>query len=203
MIGSDREDLVAEPLKIIFWPDPRLKRLSQPVKIFDEKLRELAAAMLELMRAEKGVGLAAPQVGRNFRLFVMNATGEPGDDRIYVNPELFDADGEETGEEGCLSLPEIRIDVVRSKTLRIAAYGLDGKPFEQTATGFPARVWQHEFDHLNGTLLVDRMGPVARMANRWLLKNLEERYEKEHPTPPPPPPPTAPKRRTASRKSRK
>jgi len=203
MIGSDREILMAEPLKIIFWPDPRLKRASQPVKGFDIKLRELVSAMLELMRAEKGVGLAAPQVGRNIRLFVMNATGEPGDDRVYVNPSLFDPEGEETGEEGCLSLPEIRIDVVRSKTLRITAFDLEGKPFEQTATGFPARVWQHEVDHLNGTLLVDRMGPVARMANRKLLKNLEERYEKEHTTPPAPPPPVPPKRRVAPRKSRK
>lgn len=190
---------MTEPLKIIFWPDPRLKRISQPVKVFDHSLRELASAMFELMRAEKGVGLAAPQVGRNIRLFVMNATGAPGDDRVYVNPTLFDPEGEETGEEGCLSLPDIRADILRNKAMRITAHDLDGKPFEQIESGFPARVWQHEFDHLNGTLLIDRMGAVAKMTHRRTLKNLEEQYEKEHPTPPPP----APKRTGAPRKPRK
>ena len=155
------------------------------------KLRELSARMFELMRENKGVGLAAPQVGRNIRMFVMNATGEPGADKVYVNPTLFDAQGEEEAEEGCLSLPEIRIDVLRNKTMRITAFDLEGKPFEQTESGFPARVWQHEFDHLNGIMLVDRMGPVAKMANRKILKGLEDQYEKDHPKETP----TAPKRK--------
>ncbi len=168
-------------LKIILWPDPRLKKVSRPIETFDQNLSTLAARMFELMRENKGVGLAAPQVGLNIRLFVMNATGEPGQDRVYINPELSDADGEEEGEEGCLSLPEIRIQVLRSRTLRMRARDLEGKAFEELQSGFPARVWQHEVDHLNGTMLVDRMSPVTRMANRRLLKDLEERYELEHP----------------------
>lgn len=169
-----------EDLKIILYPDPRLKKVSQRVETFDASLKELAARMFELMREAKGVGLAAPQVGVNLRLFVMNPTGEPQDDRVYVNPVLSDGEGEEEAEEGCLSLPDIHTNVVRFKQLKMAAQDLDGKPIEEAANGFVPRVWQHEFDHLNGTLLTDRMGPVARMANRKRLKELEEQYADGH-----------------------
>jgi peptide deformylase len=177
-----------QDLKIILYPDPRLKKVSRPVETFDERLRLLATRMLELMREAKGVGLAAPQVGENLRLFVMNATQQPGDDRVYVNPVLSDGDGEEESEEGCLSLPGIHVNVVRSKQVRMQAQDLDGKPFEEVATGFVPRVWQHETDHLNGTLLTDRMGPVARMTHRRILNELKEQYDALHPPPPPPPP---------------
>lgn len=163
-------------LKIILWPDPRLKKVSRRVETFDANLKALAGKMFELMREAKGVGLAAPQVGQNVRLFVMNPTGEPADDRVYVNPTLTDGDGEEEAEEGCLSLPEIHANVVRFKQMKISAQDLDGNAIEEAASGFVPRVWQHEFDHLNGTLLTDRMGPVARMAARRTLKDLEERY---------------------------
>lgn len=185
-----------DDLKIILYPDPRLKKISAPVTSFDERLRALAERMLELMRGANGVGLAAPQVGENIRLFVMNATQQPGDDRVYVNPELSDPDGEEEAEEGCLSLPGIHLNVARSRQLRMRALDLDGRPIEEAATGFAARVWQHEVDHLNGTMLTDRMGPVAKMANRRTLNELREKYEAEHP---PPPPPKKPLRRKAGR----
>lgn len=166
-----------EDLKIILWPDPRLKKVSTRVETFDDSLKSLAAKMFELMREAKGVGLAAPQVGLNIRLFVMNATGEPQDDRVYVNPELSGGEGDEEGEEGCLSLPDIHTNIVRFTAMRMKAQDLDGNGFEEAAEGFVTRVWQHEFDHLNGTLLIDRMGPVARMAARRTLKDLEERYK--------------------------
>ena len=168
-----------EELKIILYPDPRLKKVSKPVETFDGSLKELAARMLELMREAKGVGLAAPQVGINVRLFVMNPTGEPQDDRVYVNPVLSDGDGEEEAEEGCLSLPDVHTNVVRYKQLKMSARDLDGNAIEEAATGFVPRIWQHEFDHLNGTLLTDRMGPVARMACRRTLKELEEKYAEQ------------------------
>src|SRR5687768_13676070 len=110
-----------QELKIIHWPDPRLKKLSKPIDAFDPSLKELAARMFELMREAKGVGLAAPQVGLNVRLFVMNPTGEPQDDRVYVNPVLSDGEGEEEAEEGCLSLPDIHTNVVRFKDMKMAA----------------------------------------------------------------------------------
>ena len=182
-----------EELKIILYPDPRLKKMSRPVEVFDESLRLLANRMLELMREAKGVGLAAPQVGQNFRMFVMNPNGEPGNDRVYVNPVLTDADGEEESEEGCLSLPGIHVNVIRSKQIRMQAQDVEGKLIDQVETGFIPRVWQHETDHLNGTMLTDRMGPVARMANRRILNELKEQYEALNPPPPPPPPKPKPK----------
>jgi peptide deformylase len=169
-----------DDLRIIFYPDPRLKKVSAPVVTFGEDLKGLAARMFELMRENRGVGLAAPQVGMNLRMFVMNHSGEPEDDRVYVNPVLTEAEGSESAEEGCLSLPGLHVDVDRSKTLRMQAQDLDGKPIDQVETGYLARIWQHEFDHLNGTLLTDRMGTVAKMTNRRLLKELEENYAEKH-----------------------
>src|SRR5438477_7666946 len=172
-----------EDLRIILYPDPRLKKVSKSVTAFDEKLRALVARMFELMREAKGVGLAAPQVGENVRLFVMNVTQEPGDDRVYVNPVLSDLEGEEEAEEGCLSLPGIHVNVNRGKQVRMRALNLEGQPIEEVASGFIARVWQHEFDHLNGTLLTDRMGPVAKMTHRKVLNDLKEQYDLLHPPP--------------------
>jgi peptide deformylase len=168
-----------EDLGIIFYPDPRLKRMSKKVTVFDDKLGDLAARMFTLMREAKGVGLAAPQVGQNIRLFIVNSTGKPEDDRVYVNPELFDADGEESAEEGCLSLPGLHVQILRAKTLKIRAQDLTGKAFEQDEVGYLPRIWQHELDHLNGTLLTDRMGPLANMEHRKLLKELEDQYAEQ------------------------
>ena len=170
-----------EELQIILWPDPRLKKVSKAVEAFDETLSGLAARMFELMREHRGVGLAAPQVGINRRLFVINPTGKPEDDAVYVNPVLHEAEGEDEAEEGCLSLPQINVQVWRSRKMRIDAQDLTGKKFSQIADGYLARIWQHEFDHLNGVMLTDRMGPVAKLSNRRILKDLEEKYAKEHP----------------------
>ena len=166
-------------LKIILYPDPRLKKMTQPVTRFDQELHDLVVAMFRLMRDAKGVGLAAPQVAKNLRLFVMNPTGEAGDDRVYINPVLTEGDGQDEAEEGCLSLPDIHVKVVRNKFMKMQAQDLEGTAIEETASGFIPRVWQHEFDHLNGILLTDRMGPVAKMANRKKLKDLEDRYRRE------------------------
>jgi peptide deformylase len=171
---------VYDELKIILYPDPRLKKASAPVKEFTPALRQLAEKMLQLMREAHGVGLAAPQVGHNLRMFVMNHSGEPKDDRVYINPELSEAEGSEEGEEGCLSLPEINARIVRDKTVRLRAIDLEGKPIDEKASGYLARVWQHEFDHLNGTLITDRMGAVAKMAAKKTLRELEEKYREEH-----------------------
>jgi peptide deformylase len=168
-----------EDLKIIYYPDPRLRKVCDPVTSFDEDLTALATRMFELMREEQGVGLAAPQVGITKRLFVMNATGKPEDDRVVVNPVLSDADGNDIGEEGCLSLPKIRADIDRALTLTLKAHDLKGKPFTETATGFIARVWQHEYDHLNGIMLIDRMGFTAKMGIRKRLREMEDEFGKK------------------------
>jgi len=164
-----------DQLKIILYPDPRLRRPGNDV-IFDGNLGFLVKRMFELMREFRGVGLAAPQVGHNLRLFIVNPTGNPEDDRVYANPMLFDAEGEEIAEEGCLSLPGIHANVPRATSLRIKAYDVEGKPFERQETGYVARICQHELDHLNGILLTDRMGPTAKLENRKILKDLEDQY---------------------------
>jgi peptide deformylase len=170
-----------EELTIVTWPDPRLKKMSEPVKEFTPGLRDLAMRMLQMMRQARGVGLAAPQVGHNIRLFVMNHSGEPADDRVYVNPVLSDPDGEEVGEEGCLSLPTINAQIIRNKAIKMTAQDLDGRPFEQIESGYIARIWQHEFDHLNGVLITDRMGMADRFKYRRTLNELQEKWDAEHP----------------------
>lgn len=169
-----------ETLKIIHWPDPRLKKVAVPVlpEEFGPKLVAVTERMFELMRKDSGVGLAAPQVGLVKRLFVVNHSGKEGDDRVYINPVLSDPAGSERGEEGCLSLPNIRAEILRDLGLTITAQDVTGNTFTERAAGFLARVWQHEFDHLNGTLLLDRMGPVARMQCKKKVRDLEEKFNK-------------------------
>jgi peptide deformylase len=175
---------MTQELKIIFYPDPRLKKMSKAVTEFGPELAEMARQMLELMRVSKGVGLAAPQVGKNIRMFVMNATGEAGQDRVIVNPVLSLSEGEETDEEGCLSIPDVKVDVARAGTIKLTGQDLTGKPLECVETSYVARIMQHEVDHLNGVLLTDRMGALARMTHRRVLKELEEKYAAEHPARP-------------------
>lgn len=170
-----------ENLKILLWPDPRLLAVSKPVAAFDDSLKELVRRMFELMREHKGVGLAAPQVGHNLRLFVMSHTGKPEDDRVYVNPELLAPEGQEEGDEGCLSLPGVNARILRSHEYRIRARDVEGKPFEQQESGYIARIWQHEFDHLNGTLILDRMGALAKLGARKALKELRVKWDEAHP----------------------
>jgi peptide deformylase len=168
-----------EDLKIVIWPDPRLLKISEPVTAFDESLSALADRMFVLMREARGVGLAAPQVGLNIRMFVMNPSGRPEDDRVYVNPVLSEAEGDDEAEEGCLSLPGIHVNVLRAKSLHIKAQDLQANPFEQTESGYIARIWQHETDHLDGILLTDKMGPVARLAHRKTLNELKAKFAEQ------------------------
>src|SRR5689334_16458032 len=115
-----------EDLAIVLYPDPHLRQMSKPVERFEPHLKELAMRMFELMREHRGVGLAAPQVGQNIRLFVMNHTGELKDDKVYVNPELTEAEGTEEAEEGCLSLPNINANIIRDKKMKMREQDLDG-----------------------------------------------------------------------------
>ena len=132
--------------------------------------------MLRLMREARGVGLAAPQVGVLVRMFVMNLTGEPGDEHVYVNPELHDLSGSETAEEGCLSIPGVHVQVRRATRCRLVARDLAGRRVERIGEGLEARVWQHEVDHTQGILILDRMGPSDAIAVRRQLRELEARH---------------------------
>lgn len=166
------------PNSITCYPAPVLREKCLPIEQFDDSVATLARQMLEIMKQGHGVGLAGPQVGINRRIFVCNATGEPDDDLVFINPELGDLYGAVEGEEGCLSLPDVRVMVRRARKCAIKACDVTGTPFEMEGEELLARIWQHENDHLDGRLIIDRMDATDRIANRKILSQLEARYQK-------------------------
>ena len=165
-----------ETLAIIHYPDPRLRQVCRPVTKFDGHLAELVGRMRQLMHDGKGVGLAAPQVGSPLRLFVMNSTDDPQNDLVFVNPVIRGRSGSAEAEEGCLSLPGVNVNVRRAKRCQIEAQDLQGNPVILEGEDLLCRVWQHETDHLDGVLIIDRMGPTDKIAMRKTLRALEEGY---------------------------
>lgn len=162
-------------LEIVHYPASVLRAKAKPLAEVNDQVRAVAMRMLHLMHEAPGVGLAAPQVGLSWRLFVANHTGEPTDDRVFINPVLSAPSRlTEDYEEGCLSLPDIRALIRRPIEITITAMGLDGQTFSLTSDELPARIWQHEMDHLDGVLILDRMSPGDRTALRRKIKALEE-----------------------------
>ena len=146
-------------LSVITFPHPTLRYVAKPVRRVDAQLRKMVSRMLELMYEHRGVGLAATQVDLPFRIFVMNSGGQPGEGEevVMINPVLSKPRGNEEAEEGCLSLPNVHGNVVRAKTIHVNAFDLLGNEIDQDLTGFDARIVQHEVDHLEGTLFIDRL----------------------------------------------
>lgn len=162
-------------LQIVRYPDPALRRKSAVIDPSDPVVRQVALRMIDLMHEADGVGLAAPQVGLAWRLFVTNARDADPTDRVFINPTLTLARGAaEADEEGCLSVPDIRVQVRRAPAARIEAIDIDGRPVVMEAEGFLARVWQHETDHLDGVLIIDRMSPLDRLTLRSTIRALEQ-----------------------------
>lgn len=159
------------------YPDPILRKKAKPIERIDETVQAVAARMLQLMHEVKGAGLAAPQVGLDWRMFVV--AGQDGEvDSVFVNPEVTATSRDLVShEEGCLSLPGLTADVRRPSVVRITARTLDDEPIEQTNDDYLARVWQHEYDHLEGVLIIDRMSPMDRIANRRFLKEMRAAAE--------------------------
>ncbi len=168
------------------FPDAVLRRRGEAVEAVTDEVREVASRMIELMREAEGVGLAAPQVGLSWRLFV--AEVPPNEERsvdadppsatlgpqVYVNPAIVKFEGDLEGlDEGCLSLPEITGEVRRPSIVTMTALGLDGEPVTLRAGGLLARCWQHEMDHLDGVLIIDRMTQLSRMKNRSAIRDME------------------------------
>jgi len=162
-------------LPIRLYPDEVLRRECRPVEAFDAELETLARDMVETMRAAPGVGLAAPQVGVDLRLAVVDVTvGEEEDALVVlVNPEIVEAEGEETDVEGCLSIPDFTDKVRRPSWIRLHADDLEGNAVELEAEGFMARAICHEVDHLDGILFVDRLKGLRRDRARRYLRRLE------------------------------
>ena len=166
----------AADLRLVYYPAPILKKRAAPIERMGAEVAALAARMFEIMREGKGLGLAAPQVGVGVRLFICNATGEPQDDVIFVNPRLRDLNGFEEKEEGCLSIPGVNVMMRRPVSAGIDALDVKGRPFSLTGMELLARVWQHEMDHLDGRLIIDNMSATDEIANRRAVKQLKQDY---------------------------
>ena len=152
-------------LPIITLPDPLLRKVSRPVERVDDELRKLADDMLETMYAAPGVGLAAVQVGKLLRLIVLDTAkeGEAPQPMVLINPKILAlGDEKRQHEEGCLSIPDVRIDIERPSSLRVAYIDREGKSRELAAEGLPATAIQHEIDHLNGRLIIDYLSRLKR-----------------------------------------
>lgn len=149
---------------ILKYGAPKLEQRSEEVHSFDDELRELARDMLETMYAAPGIGLAAPQVGINRRLLVIDISGgqEPGHQIVLANPLLLEEEGLQKEEEGCLSIPGFTAPVERPRKVRVAGQDLQGAPVEITGEDLLARALCHEIDHLDGILYLDRISPLKR-----------------------------------------
>ena len=166
-------------LKLRYYGDPILRRRAMDVQRFDASLRDLASQMLEAMEREEGVGLAAPQVGLDLRLQVALAMREPGDETaepvVMVNPEILERSHESwVYEEGCLSIPGVRGDVTRPERVRVRYQDLEGAEHTIDAEGMFARILQHEIDHLNGKLIIDRTTLTQRLKMRFAISKLKK-----------------------------
>jgi peptide deformylase len=158
---------------ILHYPDARLREAGKKVQGMTPELKQLVDDMAETMYAAPGVGLAATQVGELWQIFVVDcaAEGEPSDLRVFVNPEIVSTEGAITFDEGCLSFPGAREEIQRAEKVRVRALDREGKPFELEAEGLLAVAIQHEYDHLQGVLMIDRLGPLKkRLLHRKMVK---------------------------------
>lgn len=165
--GRSRE--VNEMLReILIYPDPLLKQKAKPVAKVDDAVRELVADMVETMYADKGVGLAATQIGVAQRIIVIDASpAQEGEKlRVFINPELLEADGRTKYDEGCLSIPGETEEIERFLKVHVRALDAQGETFEIEAEGLLSIALQHEMDHLDGVLFVDRLSSLKRGAIR-------------------------------------
>lgn len=163
-------------MNIIPYPHPTLRRKSKLVKRVDNDLKAIIASMFELMYEARGVGLAANQVNIPLRFFITNVESDPAKkefERVFINPVITQPKGMTEAEEGCLSLPGLYGNVTRPKQVRINAYDLHGNEINEEVTGLLARAAQHELDHLDGVLFVDRMNETGKLAMRDALDEFE------------------------------
>ncbi len=163
-------------LPIRIYGDPVLREVSRPVEGITDEIRKLADDMIHAMRDGDGIGLAAPQVGRLVRLIVLEGDvfGDGETPRVFLNPEITHSSrARTTYEEGCLSIPGIRADVERPEEIVVRYRTLDGEEREEEAVDLPARVLQHEIDHLNGKLFIDHLGAARRNLLRKKLRELQ------------------------------
>jgi peptide deformylase len=160
-------------LKIVQYPHPALRYKSKPINRIDRELKTLVREMFDLMYAASGIGLAANQVDLPIQLFVINLSGaaDEGEELVFVNPVLSSPKGSHEAEEGCLSIVGVNAQVARPETIHISAYDLSGREINQTVNGLLAKAIQHEADHLEGILFIDR---ISESSKRQIDGELEE-----------------------------
>ena len=162
---------------ILHYPDPRLREKGRKVEAVTDEVKQLVDDMAETMYAAPGVGLAATQIGEAVQLFVIDTAeeGAPSDFRVFINPEILESEGDITWNEGCLSFPGVNEEIERAAKVRVRAMDRNGKTFELEAEGLLAVAIQHEYDHLQGVLMIDHMGPLKkRMTHRKMLKRADD-----------------------------
>lgn len=177
-----------EPLKIVEYPDPVLRAKNKRIDTFDDNLKKLVEEMFDVMYKTDGIGLSAPQVGINVQLMVFNPVGErgEGEEIVLVNPRVSKYSKKRVlFNEGCLSFPEIYADVERPESVKIDAKDVTGARFVYSLSDLSARVFQHEFDHLQGVLFFDRMTEDVLDSIRTELEALEKKYEDKTGSPSP------------------
>ena len=172
--------------EIVKFPDKRLRDVAVPIAEIDDEIRSLAEDMLEVMYDEPGVGLAAPQLGESIRLIVTDTewTAEDAERSplILVNPVIEGAEGKIVRTEGCLSVPDFEAEVERAERVHLRAQNLDGEPIEIDAEGLQAVCFQHEIDHLDGILFIDRISRLKRdLYVRRRKKQLRQEIEESDP----------------------
>lgn len=149
-------------LEILHHPDPRLREVAQPVTEFDDALQQFIDDLFETMYAAPGVGLAATQVGDTRRVAVLDCSEEKTDQMVIINPEIIAADDPQVMEEGCLSVPGFSEKIQRNNHIRFRALDRKGEPYEMEAEGLLAQCIQHELDHLDGKLYIDKLSSLKR-----------------------------------------
>ena len=166
-------------MNILTYPHPTLRHKSKPLRQVDANIGNIVRQMFELMYAERGVGLAANQVDFPFRIFIVNLTSDPdeGEELVFINPVLSRPKGNEEKEEGCLSLPELYGPVKRPESIHLNAYALSGEEIEADLSGLAARVVQHETDHLDGVLFIDRFSDTGTLAAKEHLEDFEREFQ--------------------------
>jgi len=149
-------------LEVRTYPDPVLTQVSLEVERLTAEDKKFIADLIDVMYEDEGVGIAASQVGVLKRIIVVSPQAKRGTEKVYINPQILSQEGEELGLEGCLSVPGISAEVKRAKKIKVKAQDVKGKTLELMAEDFEARIFQHEIDHLNGKLFIDRLGLKQR-----------------------------------------
>lgn len=164
----------AKVYPIVLYGNPVLETAAEPVTVFDDDLRKLVEDMFESMYAAHGVGLAAPQIGISKRITVIDVTfkEDPKEKLVLINPEIIKTEGKQTGNEGCLSLPEYREMVTRANRVTVRAQDEFGRTFEKTGEGLLARAFLHETDHLNGKLYISHISALKREMMKRKIRKL-------------------------------